>query len=169
MKKYKPKMYQKDIFSINYNKLKDKGYKLLIFDLDNTLGRPTDVICSKEVSDFLKKLMNDFIVIVSSNSRKIRVSKFLENIKCDYVYFSLKPTLRCIRKIRKKYKIDYKDMVIIGDQIMTDILTGNRRNLLTILIDPISEDLKITSLNRKIEKVINKKNNLIRGKYYEEI
>ena len=168
MEIFKPRMYQKDIFNIDYNKLKKKGYKLLIFDLDNTLGRPKDETCSRKVSEFLNKLMTNFVVVVSSNSRRKRVSKFLENTNCDYVYFSLKPTLRCIRKIKKKYKIDYKDMVIIGDQIMTDIITGNRKALLTILVDPLSEDLKITSLNRKIEKIINKKNNLRRGKYYEE-
>ena len=33
-----PKMYVKDIFSINYNKLKNNGYKIIIFDLDNTIG-----------------------------------------------------------------------------------------------------------------------------------
>ncbi len=168
MEIFKPRMYQKDLFSIDYNKLKEKGYKLLIFDLDNTLASPNDKKCPKKVREFLNKLKTNFTIVVSSNSRKKRVSKFLENTNLDYIYFSLKPTLRCIRKIKKKYKIDYKEMVIIGDQVMTDIITGNRKGLLTILVDPLSEDLKITSLNRKIEKIINKKNNLRRGKYYEE-
>ena len=149
MEIFKPKMYQKDLFDIDYNKLKKKGYKLLIFDLDNTLASPKDLVCPRKVKEFLTKLMTNFIVVVSSNSRKKRVSKFLEKTSIDYVYFSLKPTLRCIRKIHKKYKIDYQNMVIIGDQVMTDIITGNRKGLLTILVDPLTEDLKITSLNRK--------------------
>ena len=30
-------MYQKDIFSINYDKLKKIGIKVLVYDLDNTI------------------------------------------------------------------------------------------------------------------------------------
>ena len=39
MKVFKPNFYSKNIFEINYNKLKDKNIKLLIFDLDNTIGK----------------------------------------------------------------------------------------------------------------------------------
>ena len=38
MEKYVPDMYQKDIFSINYDTLLSRGIKLLIFDLDNTIA-----------------------------------------------------------------------------------------------------------------------------------
>ena len=168
MKLFIPKIYQKDIYSINYEKLKDLGYKVLIFDLDNTLGSTKDMVCPKKASDFLNYLQNDFKVIVSSNSKKSRVSNFLKNTNCDYVYLSLKPTLRSLRLIKKKYKISYQEMVIIGDQIMTDILVGNRCRLMTILVDPINSDLKITALNRKLESIINNKNKIVRGNYYEE-
>ena len=55
---------------------------------------------------------------------------------------------------------------------MTDILSGIRFGIQTILVDPIGvKDLKITKLNRIIEnKLIRKygKANLLeRGKYYE--
>lgn len=168
MKIFIPRMYQKDIYMIDYIKLKKLGYKVLVFDLDNTLGSTKEVVCSKKVKNFLTNLQKDFQIVVASNSFKKRVSKFLEDVKCDYVAFSLKPTLRSIRKIKKKYKVSYQEMAIIGDQIMTDILVGNRKGLMTILVDPIKEDLKITALNRKLESIINEKNKIIRGNYYEE-
>ena len=34
---YKPTMYKKNIFDIDYKKLKENGIKCLVFDLDNTL------------------------------------------------------------------------------------------------------------------------------------
>ena len=63
-------------------------------------------------------------------------------------------------------------MCIIGDQIVTDILAGNRYKIKTILVDPLGEkDLKITGLNRKIEAIIvkryEKKGIFERGEYYE--
>ena len=63
-------------------------------------------------------------------------------------------------------------MVMIGDQIVTDILAGNRYKIKTILVDALGEkDLKITKLNRFIENKIvkryQKKGLFERGKYYE--
>lgn len=167
--KFVPKMYIKDIFSINYNKLYELGYKLIIFDLDNTIGHIKEEKCSLKTSKFINELTKKFIVVIVSNSTKNRVFKFCRNLDCDCLYFSLKPTLKSLRKIKKKYQISYKKMVIVGDQIMTDVLVGNRKDLLTILIDPIKNiDLKVTKINRIFENYINKKNNLVRGNYYEK-
>ena len=60
---------------------------------------------------------------------------------------------------------------MIGDQIVTDILSGNKFKIMTILVDPLGKkDLKITGLNRAIEtkiiKYYNKRGLFERGKYY---
>lgn len=63
-------------------------------------------------------------------------------------------------------------MCMIGDQIITDIIAGNRFHIYTILVDPMGKkDLKITGLNRKLEAFIIKKYEkrglFERGHYYE--
>ena len=63
-------------------------------------------------------------------------------------------------------------MVMIGDQIVTDIISGTNFKIKTILVDPLGvKDLKITNLNRKIESFIinryRKRGIFERGKYYE--
>ena len=169
MKLFIPDMYQKDIFTIPYQKLKEMGYQLLIFDLDNTIGSINEKNCNLETINFLNQLSKDFQVVIASNSHKKRVQSFCRNLKCKYYSLSLKPTLKVLRKIKKDYNIDYQKMVIIGDQVVTDIFVGNRKKLLTILVDPIlNHDLKITGFNRKIEKILNKKNGIIKGQYYEK-
>ncbi len=169
MKIFIPKMYKKSIFEIDYSKLKKLGYKLLIFDLDNTIGTISEKVCSKKSQEFLNSLTKDFQVIIASNSFKKRVSNFLKDTNLDYFSFSLKPTLKVLKKITKKYQIEYSKMVIIGDQVLTDIFLGNRKGLMTILVDPLYiKDFKITKINRNIEKLIMKKNKLIRGNYYEK-
>lgn len=169
MKIFIPKMYQKDVFSINYQKLKELGYQLIIFDLDNTIGSIKEKKCSQEIKNLINQLTNDFIVVVASNSNPGRVKMFCQGLKCEVFSFSLKPTLRVIRKIKKKYQIEPSKMVIIGDQIVTDILVGNRLGLLTILVDPILNiDFKITGFNRKLESFLNKKNKIVKGSYYEK-
>ena len=162
-----PKMYVKDIFSINYNKLKNNGYKIIIFDLDNTIGNIKENIFDKKTSDFLNKLNKEFKIIIASNSSKKRVLTFCQNIECGKYYFSLKPLSLVLYKIKKKNNINYDKMVIVGDQLLTDIVLGNRKGLCTILVDKKNKkDLIITKFNRIIENIIKKKYNIKKGAYY---
>ena len=169
---FKPKMYRKTIFDINYDKLKEDGIKCLVFDLDNTLGLISHKNCPDDAKKLVKKLKKDFIVLISSNNTKKRLKPYLEELGIDGVSWSMKPSIKSLIKIKLKYKLKKKEMCMIGDQIVTDVLAGNRFRIKTILVDPLGEkDLKITGLNRKIEarivKRYEKKGLFERGNYYE--
>lgn len=167
MKIFIPNIYVKDIFSINYKKLIKDNYKLIIFDLDNTIGNIKEDICDKKTVDFLNNLNKEIKVIIASNSKKNRVLNFCKDLECDKYYFCLKPLSKVLSKIKKKYNINYNEMVIVGDQLLTDIFLGNRKKLLTILVDKKADaDLNITKINRKIENIIKKKHKLMKGDYY---
>ena len=165
--KYKINCYKKNIFEINYQKLKEKGIKLIVFDLDNTLGLVKDKIIPLKSRDLIKKLSKDFKVVVASNNSKRRVSMFVDGC-CDYIYFSLKPSKKFVRIIDKRYHMEKSECAIIGDQIVTDILVGSKVGYYTILVDPIGEDGKATSLNRYLEKKVKEKIQFKDGEYFEE-
>ena len=171
MNKYIPKMYKKSIYDVDYNLLKDKGIKCLLFDLDNTLLKVHKDIPKREVCDFIKKLKKDFsIFIVSNNTSKKRLSLAAEKLGVSYVRFAMKPFSRGFNKVRKS-GFKKNEMCLIGDQLMTDVLGGNRYGIFTILVDPLSKDeLKVTGINRFFEKKQLRKlakNNLFkRGEYY---
>lgn len=172
MDMFKPTMYKKNIFDINYQKLKEMGIKCLVFDLDNTLGLIEHKNCPRNTKKLLKSLQADFLILISSNNTRDRIQPYLKDLGIGGVSFSLKPSTRGLRKIKKDYNLKKKEMVMIGDQIVTDILSGNRFKIMTILVDPLGEkDLKITGLNRAIEAKIVKryaKHGVFeRGKYYE--
>ena len=57
---FKPTMYKKNIFEINYEKLKNMGITCLVFDLDNTLGLIENERCPLKTKKLLKKLQEDF-------------------------------------------------------------------------------------------------------------
>jgi len=87
----------------------------------------------------------------------------------EIIYKSLKPSGRIYRFMKKKYTSDMSKVCMIGDQIVTDIIGGNRFKMNTILVDPLGEkDLKITSFNRFLENILMKKIPLKRGEYYEK-
>lgn len=172
MHKFKPTMYRKNIFEIDYKKLKELGITCLVFDLDNTLGLISEKECPRKTKKLIKKLQEDFLVLISSNNTGDRLKPYLEDLGIGGVAWSMKPSTRGLRKIKKDYKLNKKEMVMIGDQMVTDIFAGNRFRIMTILVDPLGEkDLKITGLNRKIESAIIKhyvkRNVFERGRYYE--
>ena len=169
---FKPSMYKKSIFDIDYKKLQEQGITCLVFDLDNTLGLISHKKCPRKTKMLLRKLQEDFLILISSNNTRSRLRPYLKDLGVEGVSWSMKPTTRGLRKIKKNYNISKKEMCIIGDQIITDILCGNRFKIKTILVDPIGgEDLKITKITRMFENFIikkyEKKGIFERGKYYE--
>ena len=167
-----PDSYQKDIYSIDYDKLKNKGIKCLIFDLDNTLGLISNMECPRETIILIEKLKKDFHICICSNNTKKRLQPYLDNLNIEGLSWSIKPLSIGLKKIKKQTNFKKNEMCIIGDQILTDILAGKNYGIKTILTDPLGEkDLKITSFNRFIEKIIVKyyaKRGLFeRGRYYE--
>ena len=170
--KYLPDIYNKNIFDINYLKLKDKGIKCLIFDLDNTLALIDSTKVEDKVKELIAKLKKEFLIIIVSNSPKKRVSLFGKDLDVDYYPFALKPNIRTLKKIKSKYKLESSSIAIIGDQFITDMGYGYKGKITKIYVDPLAtKDLKITNINRYLEdKIMSKynKNNLFKkGNYYE--
>lgn len=167
-----PKMYQKDVFHIDYEKLYKKGIRCLFFDLDNTLGRLDQSVADDALIALFQKLSKKFqIAIISNHTSKKRVGDFAKSLRCEFFHFALKPSRRCLRKAQKKFRCKKEEICMIGDQLITDILVANRFGIYSCLVDALAEkDLKITSLNRLIEKFILKryhsKNRMKKGEYY---
>ena len=168
-----PDKYYKNIYQINYVKLKNEGIKCLLFDLDNTIVPPNIKKPDKKLRDLFDNLKElDFKIIIMSNSNKKRLTPFKDELVVDCSASSLKPSKNKFLKILKEYKFDLPDVAIIGDQLLTDVFGGNRIGITTILVNPISKnDITVTKFNRKLEKLIekklNKRNLFERGKYYE--
>lgn len=167
MNKFFPNMYAKDIYSIDYKKLKLNGIKVLLFDFDNTLIEKGNYKINKEAVRLIKALKKDFLIYIVTNSIHIRkLRKVCEELDVIYVSGSRKPFKRGFKKI--PLKNSSSEIAMIGDQLITDVWGGNRMNYYTILIDPINNnELLSTKINRVIEKIIFKKINVKRGEYYD--
>ena len=173
MEQYIPDIYQKSIYTINYEKLIDRGIKCLLFDLDNTIapiGVKSPNQKSKELFEELKKM--GFQIIIFSNSGPKRLEPFKEELKVEVHPHSMKPLKRNFIKIMKKYELKDSELAIIGDQFLTDIIGGNKVGITTILVNPIGTYEPITTkFNRFFERFIykkfSKKGVLKKGAYYE--
>ena len=173
MDRFIPDMYQKSIYHIDYEKLKEDGIKCLLFDLDNTCVPFKDTEPNKKLIDLFEYLKDlDFKVIIFSNAKKKRLMPFKNGLNVDCSASSRKPGTKKLLKVIKMFNYNLSDVVIIGDQLYTDILCGNRVGIKTILVNPMSkDDLLFTKFFRLLEKSKYKKfakmGILKKGKYYE--
>lgn len=173
MEKYLPDIYQDSIYTINYEKLLEQGIKCLLFDLDNTLV-PYNI---KEYNDTIKELFNKlkslgFTIIIFSNSPKNRVKNFKGDLEVEYKSCAKKPSCRSFEEIMINYKFSENEIAIVGDQLLTDILGGNKSGVTTILVNPVdSYDPIWTKFSRFIEKRIMQKlrdrDLFVKGRFYE--
>ena len=174
MDKFIPDMYQKSIYHIDYDKLQDNGIKCLLIDLDNTCVPYKDKEPNKKLIDLFETLKDmDFKIIIFSNALKGRIKPFKDVLNVDCLARANKPYKKNFLKVIKLFNYDLSEVAIIGDQLYTDILGGNKVGIKTILVNPMSsDDMFITrfiyrTLEKRIYKKLISKNILIRGKYYE--
>lgn len=175
-----PDDYVSSIFDIDYNKLYSNGKRLILTDLDNTLisykaTEPTD-----ELYKWKSELEGmGFEIIIVSNSGKKRVKHFANMLGIKYVNLSTKPLKRGLKKALKIASTKYKkeEVVVLGDQLLTDVYGAKRMKLSMVLVKAIDNKTErlVTKHNRKNEdkmlKKVCKKNYglyLVKLKKYEE-
>jgi hypothetical protein len=143
-----PSQYAKSIFHINYELLWIWGYRLLIFDADNTLLRHWENELSDETRQLLLRLKKKGfkIVIVSntviaSKSERVRAITQSVGIRCVCCERKRqrKPLPWGINEAMSITRIHYRKTVVIGDQVCRDIKAANAAKAhYSILVDPIS-------------------------------
>lgn len=152
-----PKVRVSTIFDIDLNDLKRQGIRGIITDLDNTLVGAKVPYATPELADWLELVRSHgFQVVIVSNNGKDRVSAFAEPLALPYVYRARKPLHAAFVRALEMMSLRASEAAVVGDQMMTDILGGNRIGLYTILVDPIAahdESWYTRLVNRKLERV----------------
>jgi hypothetical protein len=144
------------IFDIPLQELYTFGIRGVIFDLDNTLTEWNNPKLSRETVSWMAKARKyGFQMCFVSNNSDIRVREVAENVKVPFVARAGKPRRRSFRRAMELMRTKPETTAVVGDQIFTDILGGNRLGLFTIMVTPISRKEFIgTRLVRVIEKLI---------------
>ncbi len=173
MEKFIPDVYQKSIYTINYDLLISRGIKCILMDLDNTIVPITIKNANKKIKELFDELKNKGLkVIIFSNSSKSRIKPFKDELEVDCCANAFKPLKKKYLKILTEYNLNVAEVACIGDQLLTDIQGGNKIGITTILVNPIgTKERNMTKICRYIEKHIYKKlrdaNLFTKGKYYE--
>lgn len=159
-----PNAYLKKVEDITIQFLIKNKIKALILDVDNTL-----IDRKKNLSDSIIKWVKELkgqgikMYILSNTNDKAKVQKLSEILDIPYRKFAMKPLKGGFLKVQKFLNEKPENIAVVGDQIFTDIIGGNRCKMFTILVDQINKkEFWYTIWKRPIE-------DKIKQKYQEKI
>ena len=154
---FRPDRMAESVEAIDPAELLGLGIEALLIDLDNTLVPWHGYDVSDAVLGWLRNVESQGmkVCIVSNTRYPGRLKKLAEKLEVPFIKGRLKPRKSAFRPALELLKADVKNTAVIGDQILTDILGGNRLGLYTILVRPRSRrEFFGTRISRIIEKAI---------------
>ncbi len=165
--KYIPTYTAQSIFEIDPAFYVEMGLNIILIDLDNTLDNCHDAEPAPRVIELLNKLIDAGLSpYITSNNSGRRVKKYARYLGVTYTYRLMKPFKRRFEKFITSHHLDKNHIVIVGDQIYTDIEVSVKLGVKSILVEPIRKgDQIFTVINRrrdtKARKILASENKLI--------
>ena len=128
-----------DICDISLDELNRRSITAIILDLDNTLVRWQQEDISEEVLNWIAqaKSLGIALCILSNSFSGHRVKRMAQRLEIPFVRRAKKPGKAGFHQAFKLLDCSADQTAIIGDQMFTDILGGNRAGVYTILVNPI--------------------------------
>ncbi len=163
LKSFLPSEHVKSIFDIKPEDLKERGVKGIITDLDNTLVEWDRPMPTPELIQWFDDMRtHGILVTVVSNNNEQRVGTFCKPLNTPFIHRAKKPLSGAFKKAADQMGIKLDEVVVIGDQLLTDVFGGNRGGFHTILVTPVSQSDGITLksidlLNEKLWRFLEEK------------
>ncbi len=150
-----PDLYLDSTYEIDFEAFYRKGYRGVIFDIDNTLvthGAPAD---ARSIALFERLRSIGFDSILLSNNKEPRVKMFSDAVHSRYIYKAGKPSPKNYRKAMELMGTATDTTLFVGDQLFTDVWGAKRTGILSILVKPIhpKEEIQIV-LKRRLEWIV---------------
>ena len=166
-KSFIPFAHSDSIYEIDPDFYKRNNVKTLFMDLDNTLDSYRARVPQQRTIDYVNKVKEVGVtpVIISNNKAK-RVSGYANLLGVEFLSSAHKPFSRRIKKEIARRGLTANDVMLVGDQMMTDVLAAKGAKIKVVLTEKIvKEDQWTTHINRifdrPIRKYHRKRNNLV--------
>ena len=155
LKRFYPKECAHSTYGIDFRAYYEKGYRGILFDIDNTLV-PHDAPATPEAIAFFAGLRRiGFETCLISNNDEARVKPFADAVGSFYIYKAGKPGKKGYQEAMRRMGVTTSEALFVGDQIFTDIWGANRAGIHSILVKPIhpKEEIQIV-FKRYLERIV---------------
>lgn len=150
-----PDHYVDSSYIIDYEQLYQKGYRGILFDIDNTLVEH-GADANEKVYKLFQRLKNiGFQICLMSNNKMKRVERFNHRLGVDYIYKAKKPSRKSYIEAMRRIGTNKKNTLFVGDQLFTDVWGAKRIGITNYLVKPIDpkEEIQIV-IKRFFEKIV---------------
>ncbi|MDO4670287.1 MAG: YqeG family HAD IIIA-type phosphatase [Aerococcus sp.] len=153
---FRPTWLVESIYQITAEDLHRQGISGIVTDLDNTLLPWHELDATPELLDWVKNLNQCGIkVMILSNNHTERVQRVAEQMGVIFYASALKPLRRGIRSLLDQTALEADQIVLVGDQLLTDIFSANRMGIKSALVQPmVKTDIAFSKVNRCIERAL---------------
>lgn len=155
---FRPTWMLESIYDLTPKEIREHDIQLILTDLDNTLIAWNNPNGTPQLREWLA-LMDEAqipVVVVTNNSAK-RAARALKELQLPFISRALKPLNRGINIAKKEYRVNSSQIVLVGDQLLTDVAAANNARIKSILVKPlVNTDAWNTKVNRAVEKSVKK-------------
>lgn len=154
----RPELRRHHLTDITPADIRGLGAKVILLDADNTSSydnTTTPLPGSREWVENMKQA--GFSVLLLSNAKRERAKVLADQYDIPVVALAAKPFTTGFRRAEKKMRCGPGDMVMIGDQLFTDILGAGRAGVHTIYVERFRKETRKPywyPLERTLEAVI---------------
>ncbi|MEG0439614.1 YqeG family HAD IIIA-type phosphatase [Solibacillus cecembensis] len=149
-----PDEYVNSVLDITPEKLQQQGIRGIITDLDNTLVEWDRADATDELVKWFESMREAGIrIIIASNNNEERVKHFAEPHGIPFIHRAKKPLGGAYYAALVQLRLRRHEVVMLGDQLLTDVMGAKRQKLYTILVRPVAQsDGLVTKFNRFVER-----------------
>lgn len=142
------------IYCVTPEQLRQHNIKAVLTDLDNTLVAWNNPDGTQELHDWLLEMQQAEIpVMIVSNNSASRIARVADPLKLNFVSRALKPMTRGLKEATTILQLQPSEVVMVGDQLLTDVWSAHNAGMRSILVKPLIEtDQWNTKINRFFEK-----------------
>lgn len=138
MSKLIPDLVFGSVYDISPQLLRDHGVRGALIDLDGTMASHRTALPPETLASFVNALRSAGLrVLVVSNNREARVSRFCKALGIDFISRAGKPFQRGFRRAAARLGLELHELAVIGDQIFTDVFGGNLAGALTCYVETL--------------------------------
>lgn len=151
-----PKEMARHITDLSPEFFKSRGIEAVVLDVDNTLTTHGNPVPAEGVPEWIGRMKDAGLELtILSNNYRERVEPFARKLGLDFISMACKPLTFGLTRACRWYGLKPRQVCLIGDQIFTDIVGGNLKGVLTVLVEPYELEHKWSfRLKRRLERPI---------------